>query len=137
MDLAQAKSGLKGRGGKVIKDDYLKYYCEFLIDKIRKATGETYPLKDLKIAVDAGNGAGGFFVDRVLKPLGADTSASQYLEPDGMFPNHAPNPEDPEAMRHISKRVLKAKPTLALYLTPMLTGRRASRPTGRRLTVTG
>jgi phosphomannomutase len=114
LDLAQAKSGLKGRGGKVIKDDYLKYYCEFLIDKIRKATGETYPLKDLKIAVDAGNGAGGFFVDRVLKPLGADTSASQYLEPDGMFPNHAPNPEDPEAMRHISKRVLKSKADLGI-----------------------
>jgi phosphomannomutase len=31
--------------------------------------------------VDAGNGAGGFFVDRVLQPLGADTVGSQFLEP--------------------------------------------------------
>ncbi|HHW90608.1 MAG TPA: phosphomannomutase/phosphoglucomutase [Clostridiales bacterium] len=108
LDLARTQSGLKGRG-KVIEDDYLQYYCESLIEKFRKATGETYPLKNLKIVVDAGNGAGGFFVDRVLKPLGADTSGSQYLEPDGMFPNHIPNPEDPEAMRHISKCVLDNK----------------------------
>lgn len=114
LDLAKAGSGLRGRGGKVIKDDYLKYYCEALIDKFRKATGETYPLKNLKIVVDAGNGAGGFFVDRVLKPLGADTTGSQYLDPDGMFPNHIPNPEDKEAMRHISRCVLENKADLGI-----------------------
>ncbi|HEY8423301.1 MAG TPA: phosphomannomutase/phosphoglucomutase [Clostridia bacterium] len=113
LDLAEAGSGLKGRG-KVVQDDYLKYYCEYLIDKFRKAAGETYPLKDLKIVVDAGNGAGGFFVERVLKPLGADTSGSQYLEPDGMFPNHVPNPEDKEAMRHISRCVLENKADLGI-----------------------
>ncbi|HEY8419451.1 MAG TPA: phosphomannomutase/phosphoglucomutase [Clostridia bacterium] len=113
LELAAAGSELKGRG-KVVQDDYLKYYCEVLIEKFRKSTGETYPLKNLKIVVDAGNGAGGFFVDRVLKPLGADTAGSQYLEPDGMFPNHVPNPEDKEAMRHISKCVLENKADLGI-----------------------
>ncbi|MEI3504508.1 MAG: hypothetical protein V8Q42_13000, partial [Anaerovoracaceae bacterium] len=46
----------------------------------------------MKIVVDAGNGSGGFYAKKVLKPLGADISASQFLEPDGMFMNHAPNP---------------------------------------------
>lgn len=32
------------------------------------------PLKNLKIVVDAGNGAGGFFVKEVLDELGADTT---------------------------------------------------------------
>jgi phosphomannomutase len=41
------------------------------------------PLEGLHIVVDAGNGAGGFFVDKVLKPLGAITTGSQFLEPDG------------------------------------------------------
>lgn len=56
------------------------------------------PLAGLKILVDAGNGAGGFFAGEVLAKLGADTAGSQFLDPDGSFPNHVPNPEDAAAM---------------------------------------
>jgi phosphomannomutase len=55
--------------------------------------------------VDAGNGAGGFYADKVLKPLGANTDGSRYLDPDGSFPNHIPNPEDKEAMESITEAV--------------------------------
>jgi len=51
--------------------------------------------------VDAGNGDAGFFVSSILKPLGADTSGSQFLDPDGMFPNHIPNPENKAAMESV------------------------------------
>ncbi|MBQ1959613.1 MAG: phosphomannomutase/phosphoglucomutase, partial [Firmicutes bacterium] len=44
---------------------------------------------------------------RILAPLGADVSGSQFLEPDGTFPNHAPNPENKEAMASISAKVLE------------------------------
>lgn len=64
------------------------------------------PLAGLKIVVDAGNGAGGFYAYNVLAPLGADVSGSQFLEPDGSFPNHAPNPEDKKAMASISEQVV-------------------------------
>lgn len=37
-------------------------------------------------------------VMQVLQPLGADISGSQFLEPDGTFPNHIPNPENKAAM---------------------------------------
>ncbi len=63
------------------------------------------PLTGLHVVVDAGNGSGGFYVKDVLEPLGADCSGSQFLEPDGMFPNHAPNPEDKEALESICKAV--------------------------------
>ena len=63
------------------------------------------PLAGLKIVVDAGNGAGGFYATRILAPLGADVSASQFLEPDGNFPNHAPNPENKAAMASICQAV--------------------------------
>ncbi len=80
------------------------------MDKIRKGTNskDNYlqPLKGLKIIVDAGNGSGGFFADKVLIPLGVDISGSQFLEPDGSFPNHIPNPEDKEAMESIKNAVL-------------------------------
>ena len=35
---------------------------------------------------------------QVLAPLGADTTGSRFLDPDGSFPNHVPNPEHPSAM---------------------------------------
>jgi phosphomannomutase len=41
----------------------------------------------------------------VLKPLGADTTGSCFLDPDGSFPNHIPNPEDKDAMASITKAV--------------------------------
>ena len=61
------------------------------------------------ILVDAGNGAGGFYAELVLKPLGADTTGSQFLDPDGNFPNHIPNPENAAAMESVSKAVVKNK----------------------------
>ena len=68
----------------------------------------------MKITVDAGNGAGGFFAEKVLAPLGADVSSSQFLEPDGHFPNHVPNPENPEAMASICARVQEAGADLGI-----------------------
>jgi phosphomannomutase len=62
-------------------------------------------LTGLKVIVDAGNGSGGFFARDVLAPLGADVSDSLYLEPDGTFPNHQPNPENAEAMAAICEAV--------------------------------
>jgi len=76
-------------------------YANHLVRIIREGAGSEQPLDGLKIVVDAGNGAGGFFVEKVLNPLGADTTGSQYLDPDGSFPNHIPNPEDQDAMEAI------------------------------------
>ena len=84
----------------------MSVYAGILTDKIRKATGEEKPFSGFKIIVDAGNGAGGFYVDKVLAPLGADTQGSQFLEPDGTFPNHIPNPENKEAMQSIVDAVI-------------------------------
>ena len=72
------------------------------------------PLAGLKIVVDAGNGAGGFYASDVLAPLGADISASQFLEPDGTFPNHIPNPENKEARKSIYGAVRSSGADLGL-----------------------
>ena len=84
-------------------------YAAILVGKVRAATGEEKPLDGFKIVVDAGNGAGGFYVEKVLQPLGADTTGSRYLEPDGSFPNHIPNPEDEKAMAAITEAVAEVK----------------------------
>ncbi|MBO7214490.1 MAG: phosphomannomutase/phosphoglucomutase, partial [Clostridia bacterium] len=94
--------------------EFMNAYSQILADKIRSATGEQESLKGFKIVVDAGNGAGGFYVDKVLKPLGADTNGSRFLEPDGSFPNHIPNPEDKDAMKSITEAVNQAGADLGI-----------------------
>ncbi len=87
---------------------YLDEYAATLVKMVREGTGEETPLAGKRIIVDAGNGAGGFFAEKVLAPLGADTQGSQFLEPDGTFPNHIPNPENKEAMRSVCQAVKDA-----------------------------
>ena len=117
IEMAMSKSAISD----VKSFDLLNAYAEYLKNKIKdgiaKANGFTAneePLKGLHIVVDSGNGASGFFVDKILQPLGADTTGSQFLEPDGMFPNHIPNPENKAAMESIRSAVLKNKADLGL-----------------------
>ena len=103
--------------GKIRKVDYMTDYAKGLCEKIKKevnAEDYDHPLKGFKIVVDAGNGAGGFYADKVLSVLGADTTGSRYLEPDGMFPNHIPNPEDATAMASICEAVKEANADLGV-----------------------
>lgn len=100
--------------GSAEKGKFMDAYSAILANKIRQATGAEKPLEGFRIVVDAGNGAGGFFVDKVLKPLGANTDGSRYLEPDGSFPNHIPNPENKEAMESITEAVRETKADLGI-----------------------
>ncbi|XP_052159082.1 uncharacterized protein LOC127776637 isoform X1 [Oryza glaberrima] len=99
------KMGLGGGRGMppvVMRVDLMSAYAQHLrnIIKERVAHPTHYdtPLKGFKVIVNAGNGCGGFFTWDVLEKLGADTTGSLHLEPDGKFPHHMPNPEDTTAM---------------------------------------
>lgn len=95
-------------------ENYLEKYVQDLKSNIISALNiGTKPLTGMKIVVDAGNGAGGFYA-KMLEDLGADIKGSQFLEPDGFFPNHAPNPENTEAMKAISTAVLNDKADLGV-----------------------
>ena len=95
--------------GERTENPYLDEYAASLVQLVRNATGEETPLAGKRIIVDAGNGAGGFFADKVLQPLGANTDGSQFLDPDGTFPNHIPNPENKDAMRSICEATVTAR----------------------------
>ncbi len=100
--------------GTLTEGAFMDTYAKILADKIRTATGEEKPLEGFRIVVDAGNGAGGFYADKVLKPLGANTDGSRFLDPDGSFPNHIPNPEDKKAMESITEAVRKTGADLGI-----------------------
>lgn len=99
---------------------FLQVYSEYLQDLIRKGinhpTHPDAPLTGFKIVVNPGNGGGGFMATHVLGPLGADVSGSIYLEPDGRFPHHTPNPEDKKAVEATREAVLKQGADLGIML---------------------
>ncbi len=119
--LEYAQNGDKpeeANGGKRIDSDYMNRYALSMREMIKKEVNSdddyNHPLKGFKIVVDAGNGVGGFYATDVLELLGADIRGSQFLEPDGMFPNHIPNPENEEAMASISKAVIESGADLGI-----------------------
>lgn len=118
LDIAAGELKEGGRKGSVEEFNFMAVYSDHLVDIIRKEVNHPEhfdtPLQGLKVAVDAGNGSGGFFATDVLAHLGADISASQFLEPDGNFPNHFPNPEDTNAMNSLISTVKESNSDLGI-----------------------
>ncbi|KAL2233307.1 uncharacterized protein LOC105156326 [Sesamum indicum] len=98
--------------------DFMSAYAHHLRDIIKQRVDHPLhydsPLQGFQIIVNAGNGSGGFFTWDVLDKLGADTFGSLHLNPDGMFPNHIPNPEDKTAMALTRAAVLENKADLGI-----------------------
>ena len=111
--LAERSADLSQAHSLNLIDIYAKNLCEKIRQGI-KAENYEKPLQGMHIVVDAGNGAGGFFANKVLLPLGADIEGSLYLEPDGHFPNHIPNPENQDAMDAIKGAVLSSHADLGI-----------------------
>ena len=85
-----------------------------LIDRHMAAIGGKVQMaKPLKVVLDAGNGLSGTHVPPLLRALGLEVECL-YCEPDGTFPNHLPNPEDPEMTRDLEARVLASAADLGL-----------------------
>ncbi|MEZ5117157.1 MAG: phosphomannomutase/phosphoglucomutase [Candidatus Nanopelagicales bacterium] len=94
-----------GPTGEVRDDDLTAAYAQFLRSLVDLET-----VRPLTVAVDAGNGMGGFTVPAVLGtaaglpalPVEVDPL---YFELDGTFPNHEANPIEPENLRDLQARV--------------------------------
>ncbi|KAL9257498.1 Phosphoglucosamine mutase-like protein [Drosera capensis] len=85
--------------------NYMDIYISDLVQAVRAAAGNVEkPLEGFHIVVDGGHGAGGFFPTKVLEPLGAVTTGSQFLDPD----------EDEVAMKAITQAVLDNKADLGI-----------------------
>ncbi len=84
--------------GKVVPHDALKEY----VDWVRKNVSIT---KEFHVGVDTGNGAAGPVVE-MLYPKKGIKYEGLYLEPDGRFPNHIPDPTVPDYMKELSRLVV-------------------------------
>src|SRR5262245_8610457 len=64
-------------------------------------------IEPLKIVIDAANGMGGVMMPPVLERLPQLEVVRCFFEPDGTFPNHAPNPLLPENREFIVQKTLE------------------------------
>ncbi len=60
--------------------------------------------KPLKVVIDCGNGSAGLLAPQLYQDLGCQVT-SLYSEPDGSFPNHHPDPGNPDNLRDLIERV--------------------------------
>ncbi|MEC3916573.1 phosphomannomutase/phosphoglucomutase [Nocardia sp. CDC160] len=98
-----------GARGTETREDLLQAYADFL-HKLVDLSGS----RPLRIAVDAGNGMGGYTVPAVLGALPQFTIEPLYFELDGTFPNHEANPLDPKNLVDLQDYVRKTGADIGL-----------------------
>ena len=69
--------------------------------------------KELKVVVDCGNGVAGDYAPSLLKEIGADV-VELYCDVDGTFPNHHPDPAEPENLQDLINRVKSEEADIGL-----------------------
>lgn len=86
--------------GSVEEGDLTEEYANHCLNFI-----DTDGLRPLKIVVDAGNGMAGKMLPPVFERLPFEY-IPMYFELDGSFPNHPPNPIEPENVAELQERVV-------------------------------
>lgn len=85
-------------GGKIESADLRDEYVTAVTRGIER------PASDLRVVLDAGNGAGGPLGLACLRKLGLDPDAL-FCDMDGLFPNHHPDPTVPKNLDALVRRV--------------------------------
>ncbi|OHA47832.1 MAG: hypothetical protein A2806_02185 [Candidatus Terrybacteria bacterium RIFCSPHIGHO2_01_FULL_48_17] len=95
----------KGNGTYAIQEIYPAYE-KYILAQVKLA-------RSLKIVMDCGNGSSGPFAPQLFKKLGCKVTG-MYTEPDATFPNHIPDPEMPNTLVELQKRVVRERADLGV-----------------------
>ncbi|WP_295052190.1 phosphomannomutase/phosphoglucomutase [Sulfuricurvum sp.] len=90
----------------VVEIDALSRYKRFMVESF----GHLRAMKE-RIVYDCGNGVAGLAVEEIFKELELTTKGI-YVEPDGTFPNHHPDPSEEHNLEDI-KKLLAAEGDIA------------------------
>ncbi len=104
-ELIEKHDFLTGEGTETTFDIVTPY-----VDEI---TSHFHFQRKLKVVVDAGNGVGGPVFHRMLEKLNVEAE-ELFMDMDGSFPNHHPDPTQPENLRHLIAAVQKQPVDLGL-----------------------
>jgi phosphomannomutase len=89
-DLAEADVAAEGPRGQTAEVDALAGYVDHLLSIV-----DSGKIRPLRVVADGGNGVAGVAIPSVFERIPAQLTGL-YLEPDGTFPNHHPDPLRPE-----------------------------------------
>ena len=82
---------------KVIKIDAVNRYIDYIVDAFKHLKG-----MDSRIVYDCGNGVAGVVTEEIFKRLDLKTKGL-YVDPDGTFPNHHPDPSVEHNLEDVKK----------------------------------
>ncbi len=85
--------------GKVTTHDIVTPYLDYVVQNLRLGR------RKLKVVIDAGNGTGGIAVP-IFERVGVEV-VPLFLEPDGRFPNHHPDPTVEKNLEALKRKVLE------------------------------
>lgn len=86
---------------------------DILDDYIDTITKEIKLKRPMSVAIDCGNGVAGPSAKQLFSKLGCDVK-ELFCEVDGTFPNHHPNPSEPENLEDLISTVVNEKLDLGL-----------------------
>ena len=95
------------KGTSSVNEDVIDDYIEEVKSKSIQSKNE------IKVVIDCGNGAAGVIAPKLFKALGFSV-VEIYSEIDGNFPNHHPDPSNPENLKDLSNKVLSEKANIGL-----------------------
>ena len=87
--------------GKVTSHDIVTPYQDYVTGNLRLGR------RKLKVVIDAGNGTGGIAVP-IFERLGVEV-VPLFVEPDGRFPNHHPDPTVEKNLEPLKRKVLETR----------------------------
>lgn len=94
------KGKFKTGKGKTRQTDIVEQYLEFFEQNLDIKPG-------IRVAADGGNGTAGVACPQILRRFGCELH-ELYMDPDGDFPNHHPDPTVEENLSDIKKKVVEA-----------------------------
>lgn len=77
---------------------------DILDDYVSRISGDVQLERRLRVVVDCGNGVAGVIAPAVLEAIGCEVEPL-YCDVDGNFPNHHPDPSEPENLRDLTMMV--------------------------------
>jgi phosphomannomutase/phosphoglucomutase len=97
---------LKRGAGRIRSQDVGNAYLE-------RVTGDIKLKRKIRIAVDCGNGIPGAFAPALYRKLGCEVE-ELFCEVDGTFPNHHPDPSQPENLKDLIAALKKGNAEIGL-----------------------
>jgi len=99
--------------GKLSKGSGKRSSANVLDAYVERIAADVKLARPFRIAVDCGNGVAGMLAPRLYRRLGCEVE-ELYCEVDGRFPNHHPDPSQPENLAELIEKLKTGKSELGL-----------------------